>query len=51
MFNIQIIYYLFNLIEKHNDNKVVNNITFHLSFKTFYYVCMCVDGVTKIVEH
>jgi len=38
-------------IERNSCYKVTNKITFHPSFKTFYYPYICVDGVTKIVEH
>ncbi len=42
---------MFNLVERVSCNKVANKIAFHTSSKTFYHPYMCVDGVTKIVEH
>ncbi len=41
----------FTLVEKNSYNKVANKIAFRPSFNTSYDPYMCVDGVTKRVEH
>ncbi len=51
MYKIKVAYQLSNVIEKDSRNKVSNKIAFHLFSKTFYHPYVCVDGVTKIVEH
>lgn len=50
MYKIEVAYQLFSLVKKDSDNKIGNKIAFHPSSRTFYHPCMCVDGVTKIVE-
>ncbi len=50
MYKIEVVYQLSNSVEIDSCNKVTSKITFHPSFKTFYYPYMCVDGVIKIVE-
>ncbi len=42
---------MFSLVGRDNHNKIINEIAFHVSSKTFYHPYICVDGVTKIVEH